>query len=38
MFEPFPNNYIWNLQSNLALICGGNHGQIDEACRALREA
>lgn len=38
MFEPFPNNYIWNLQTNLALICGGNHGEIDEACRPLRDA
>ena len=38
MFEPFPKNYIWNLQTNLALVCGGNHGEIDEACRPLREA
>jgi pimeloyl-ACP methyl ester carboxylesterase len=38
MFEPFPGNYIWNLQVNLALVCGGNHGEIDEACRPIREA
>ena len=38
MFEPFPKNYVWNLQTNLALVCGGNHGEIDEACRPLREA
>lgn len=38
MFEPFPKNYIWNLQVNLALVCGGNHGEIDEACRPIRDA
>jgi dienelactone hydrolase len=38
MFEPFPGNYVWNLQTNLALISGGNHGEIDAACRPLREA
>jgi fermentation-respiration switch protein FrsA (DUF1100 family) len=38
MFEPFPGNYIWNLGVNLALIGGGNHGEIDVACRPIREA
>ena len=38
MFEPFPGNYIWNLATNLALIAGGNHGEIDEANRPLMEA
>jgi fermentation-respiration switch protein FrsA (DUF1100 family) len=38
MFEPFPGNYVWNLQTNLALVCGGNHGEIDAACRPIREA
>jgi pimeloyl-ACP methyl ester carboxylesterase len=38
MFEPFPGNYVWNLATNLALVCGGNHGEIDEACRPVREA
>ncbi len=38
MFEPFPGNYVWNLGINLALICGGNHGELDEACRPVREA
>jgi fermentation-respiration switch protein FrsA (DUF1100 family) len=38
MFEPFPGNYIWNLSTNLALMCGGNIGEIDEACRPIREA
>ena len=38
MYEPFPGNYAWNLQTNLALICGGNHGEIDEANRPLVEA
>ena len=38
MFEPFPGNYIWNLQTNLALVCGGNHGEIDVANRPVMEA
>ncbi|NTI78484.1 alpha/beta hydrolase family protein [Rhizobium rhizogenes] len=38
MFEPFPGNYVWNLSTNLALMCGGNIGEIDEACRPIREA
>jgi fermentation-respiration switch protein FrsA (DUF1100 family) len=38
MYEPFPGNYVWNLGVNLALICGGNIGEIDVACRPLREA
>ncbi|MEH3106458.1 MAG: alpha/beta hydrolase [Sphingomonas fennica] len=38
MFEPFAGNYIWNLGVNLALIGGGNHGEVDVACRPLRDA
>lgn len=38
MYEPFPGNYVWNLQVNLALVCGGNHGEIDEAIRPIIEA
>ncbi|MBN4075895.1 prolyl oligopeptidase family serine peptidase [Gammaproteobacteria bacterium AH-315-E17] len=38
MFEPFANNYVWNLATNLALICGGNPGEIDTACRPIIEA
>src|SRR5450755_3542071 len=38
MYEPFPGNYIWNLSTNLALMCGGNIGEVDEACRPIREA
>lgn len=38
MFEPFPGNYVWNLGINLALIAGGNHGELEEACRPVREA
>ncbi|MBT0668243.1 alpha/beta hydrolase [Novosphingobium profundi] len=38
MFEPFPGNYVWNLATNLALVCGGNHGEIDEANRPIVEA
>ena len=38
MFEPFPGSYVWNLGVNLALIGGGNHGEIDAACRPVRTA
>lgn len=38
MFEPFPGNYVWNLGVNLALIGGGNHGEIDIACHPVRDA
>jgi fermentation-respiration switch protein FrsA (DUF1100 family) len=38
MFEPFPGNYVWNLATNLALVCGGNHGEIDEANRPIMDA
>lgn len=38
MFEPFPGNYVWNLMVNLALVCGGAMGEIDRACRPIREA
>lgn len=38
MFEPFARNYVWNLQVNLALVCGGNHGEVDLACRPIMEA
>lgn len=38
MFEPFPGNYIWNLGINLALIGGGNHGELDAVCRPVRDA
>lgn len=38
MFEPFPGNYVWNLATNLALACGGNHGEIDAANRPIMQA
>lgn len=38
MFEPFAKNYVWNFSVNLALMAGGNHGELDEACRPVREA
>lgn len=38
MFEPFPGNYAWHLSINLALLAGGNHGELDEVCRPVREA
>lgn len=38
MFEPFPGNYVWNLATNLALIAGGNHGEIDAANRPIMDA
>ncbi|HTP39627.1 MAG TPA: alpha/beta hydrolase [Steroidobacteraceae bacterium] len=38
MFEPFPGNYVWNLGVNLALMGAGNIGEIDRACRPIKEA
>jgi fermentation-respiration switch protein FrsA (DUF1100 family) len=38
VFEPFPGNYVWNLSINLALMAGGNHGELDEVCRPVRDA
>jgi hypothetical protein len=37
MFEYFPNNYPWSLAVMGALSRGGMIGEIDEACRPLRE-
>jgi esterase/lipase len=38
MLEYFPTNYVWNLSTNLALVMGGNIGEIDEMCRKLVDA
>ena len=38
MLEFFPTNYVWNLSANIALLMGGNHGEIDTICRELIEA
>lgn len=38
MLEYFPTNYVWNLSTNLALMMGGNIGEIDSICRQLIEA
>ena len=38
MLEFFPTNYVWNLSANIALLMGGNHGEIDAICRQLVEA
>jgi alpha-beta hydrolase superfamily lysophospholipase len=37
MLEYFPKNYVWNLSTNIALLMGGNHGEIDAICRQLVE-
>ena len=37
MFEYFPNNYPWSLGVMGALNRGGNIGELDEACRPLKE-
>ena len=37
MFEYFPNNYPWSLAVMGALSRGGQIGEIDEACRPVRE-
>lgn len=38
MFQYFPNNYMWSLAVMRALASGANFGEIDHACRNLREA
>ena len=38
MLEYFPTNYVWNLSTNIALLMGGNYGEIDTICRQLVEA
>jgi esterase/lipase len=35
MLEYFPSNYVWNLSTNIALMMGGNVGEIDTICRQL---
>ena len=37
MFEPFPNNYVWNLSVNLALALGGAIGEIECANGQIRK-
>jgi pimeloyl-ACP methyl ester carboxylesterase len=38
MYEPFPGPYVWNLAANIALYTGGNHGEVDAACRDAQAA
>ena len=38
MLEYFPTNYVWNLSTNIALLMGGNIGEVDTICRKLTEA
>lgn len=38
MFEYFPENYAWSSAVMSALNRGGVIGEVDEACRSLREA
>ena len=38
MYEPFENNYIWNLSVNICIIGGGNIGEIDAANRPIIQA
>lgn len=35
MFEYFPDNYAWSLGVMMAMSCGGEISEIDEACRPL---
>ena len=37
MFEYFPKNYPWSL-AVMSSISGGAIGEMDEACRPLKEA
>jgi fermentation-respiration switch protein FrsA (DUF1100 family) len=38
VFEPFPDKYVWNLSVGIALAVGGLVGEVDRACRPLRES
>ncbi len=38
MLEYFPTNYVWNLSTNIALLMGGNVGEVDAICRKLTGA
>lgn len=38
MFEYFPGNYIWNLSVAITLHSGGTIGEVEEACRPIRDA
>jgi dienelactone hydrolase len=38
MFEYFPGNYIWNLAVLITLQNGGTIGEVEEACRPIRDA
>jgi len=38
MLEYFPTNYVWNLSTCIALMMGGNIGEVDIICRKLGEA
>jgi len=38
MFQYFPTNYVWSLSVMIALTHGGNIGEVDEMCSALRDA
>ena len=37
MLEYFPTNYVWNLSTNIALLMGGNVGEVDSICRKLTD-
>jgi dienelactone hydrolase len=37
MFEYFPGNFVWNLGVMIAIDLGGAMGEIEEACRPLKE-
>ncbi|MBP1713401.1 MAG: hypothetical protein H6Q42_1604, partial [Deltaproteobacteria bacterium] len=37
MFEYFPENYPWSLATMWAINRGGAIGEIEEACRPLKE-
>jgi dienelactone hydrolase len=37
MFEYFPGNYVWNLAVLITLQNGGTIGEVEEACRPIRE-
>ncbi|MEL0250752.1 MAG: alpha/beta hydrolase, partial [Novosphingobium sp.] len=38
MYEPFANNYVWNLSVNIALMMGAQIGEIVDANEPVIEA
>lgn len=38
MYQYFPNHYTWNMVVTMALMYGGSHADVDDACAPLMDA